>query len=316
MKRIYNIALIVLSFAILSQTTEAQQDAQYTQYMYNTLSVNPAYAGSRDVFSLVGLYRAQWIGLEGAPRTFTASAHTPSGEHVGLGLNITRDEIFISQETYVDLAFSYNFYVSRNGTLALGLKAGGHLLDIDSARLNRGAFNPGDTDAEINIDNKFSPQFGFGAYYYTDRFYLGLSAPNILETKHFNESSTSSSSLSSATAKERINFYIMSGYVFDLNHELKLKPAALVKAVSGAPLQLDISANFLIKEKITLGAAYRWSAALSGMIGLQLSDQLMIGFAYDRENTELQQYNNGSYEFILRYELFTRRGKLENPRFF
>ena len=313
MKRIYKIALIVISFILLSNTIEAQQDAQYTQYMYNTLSINPAYAGSRDVFSFVGLYRAQWVGLEGAPRTFTASAHTPAGEHIGLGLNITRDEIFISQETYIDFAFSYNLNISRNGTLALGLKAGGHLLDVDSERLNRGAFNPGDANAEINIDNKFSPQFGLGAYYYTDKFYLGISAPNILETKHFDESSSNSSS---ATAKERINFYAITGYVFNLNESIELKPAALIKAVSGAPLQVDLSANFLIEKKITLGVAYRWSAALSAMAGFQISDQVMLGFAYDREVTELQQYNNGSYEFFLRYELFNKRDRLINPRFF
>ena len=291
----------------------AQQDAQYTQYMYNTLSINPAYAGSRDVFSLVGLYRTQWVGLDGAPKTATLSLHSPVGEHVGLGLNVTRDEIFISEETYIDGDFSYAFNVSETGKLALGLKVGAHLLNIDSSKAN-GEFNPGDADAQFFVDNKFSPQFGLGAFYYTNKFYLGLSAPNVLETEHFDEATNSNSS--SATARERINYYLTTGYIFDLGTDLKFKPAGIVKVVDGAPLQVDLSGNLLIKEKVTLGLAYRWSAALSAMVGFQVSDQILLGLAYDRETTELAQYNDGSFEFFLRYELFKKNESLISPRFF
>ena len=314
MKKLYITVLALLALGITTQRSNAQQDAQYTQYMYNTLSINPAYAGARDVFSFVGLHRSQWVGLEGAPRTFTISAHSPFGENIGLGLNVTRDEIFIAEETYIDIAFSYTLNVSEEGKLALGLKGGGHLLNIDSNRLNTGAFNPNDPDSQINIDNKFSPQVGLGAYYYTQKFYVGLSAPNVLETEHFDESSNSNNS--SATAKERVNFYLMSGYAFDVNENLKFKPAVLFKLVEGAPLQADISANFLIHEKLTLGAAYRWSAALSGLVGFQITDQFMLGFAYDRETTELQQYNDGSYEVFLRFELFNQKKRMISPRFF
>ncbi|WP_339699120.1 type IX secretion system membrane protein PorP/SprF [uncultured Marixanthomonas sp.] len=306
--------LTILILGLVVQTSYSQQDAQYTQYMYNTLSINPAYAGSRDVFSFVGLYRSQWVGLDGAPTTYTASMHTPSGKRVGLGLNIVRDEIFISEETYIDVDFSYTLDVSEKGKLALGLKGGAHLLDVNSNKANTGAENGSDSEAEIFIDNKFSPQVGIGAYYYTDKFYLGLSAPNILETEHFDESNNSN--ISSSTAKEKINFYLITGYAFDLNDDLKFKPALLTKLVEGAPLQVDISANFLIKEKVTLGAAYRWSAAFSGLIGFQLSDQLMLGFAYDRETTELQQYNDGSFEVFLRFELFNKNNQMVSPRFF
>lgn len=314
MKNSYVTVFILLIVGFYSSTAKAQQDAQYTQYMYNTLSVNPAYAGARDVFSFVGLYRSQWVGLDGAPRTFTASAHSPVGEKTGLGVNITNDEIFIAKETYFDVDFSYTLDVSENGKLALGLKAGAHLLDIDSDRLNTGGFNPGDPDAEIHIDNKFSPQFGVGAYYYTQKFYLGASAPNILETKHFDESSNSN--LSQSTAKERVNYYLITGYVFDVNDDLKFKPSLLTKLVEGAPLQVDLSANFLIYDKVTLGAAYRWSAALSGMVGFQVTDQIMLGFAYDSETTELRQYNDGSYEVFLRFELFQSNKRMMSPRFF
>jgi type IX secretion system PorP/SprF family membrane protein len=312
----FNIAILVFfALGLFTTNSYAQQDAQYTQYMYNPMSINPAYAGSRDVLSLVGIYRSQWVGLDGAPRTLNFSGHTPVGEKVGLGLNVTRDEIFIANETYINAAFSYTVDVSSGGKLAFGIQGGAHLLDVDSRRANTGAFQSenGDPFADIFIDNKFSPQIGVGTYYYTDKFYLGLSVPNFIETEHFDDSQNSNSS---ATAKEKINIYGLIGYVFDLNEDLKFKPAGLVKVVDGAPLQVDISANFLIKEKITLGAAYRWSAALSGMVGFQLSDQLMIGFAYDRETTELQQYNDGSYEILLRYELFNNKKRLLSPRFF
>ncbi|MFC7356502.1 type IX secretion system membrane protein PorP/SprF [Jejudonia soesokkakensis] len=314
MRKLYITVLALLSLGFYSENSQAQQDAQYTQYMYNTLSFNPAYAGARDVLSFVGIYRSQWVGLEGAPRTFTASLHSPIGERVGLGLNVTNDEIFIARETYVDIDFSYTIPISDNGgQLAFGLKGGAHLLDIDSNRLNTGGFNSGDPDAEINVDNKFSPQVGVGLYYYTDKFYLGASVPNLIETEHFDDSNNSNSS---STASERVNYYFITGYAFDLSENLKFKPAVLTKFVSGAPLQVDVSANFLINEKITLGAAYRWSAAFSGMVGLQVTDQLLLGFAYDRETTELQQYNDGSFEVMLRYELFNRKKRLISPRFF
>ncbi len=314
MKNTFLTILILITLGIFSTKVQAQQDAQYTQYMYNPISINPAYAGTRDVFSFLGLYRTQWVGLDGAPKTFTLSGHSPVGEKVGLGMNVTHDEIFITNETYIDIDFSYKINLSDEAKLALGIKAGGHLLTIDTNRLNQGAFNPGDADAEINIDNKFSPQFGIGAYYYTNKFYLGLSVPNMLETEHFDENSANNNSI--ATAKERVNVYLMAGRTFDLNADLKFKPATLFKVVDGSPLQVDLSANFLIKEKLTLGAAYRWSAALSGIIGYQLSDQLMLGFAYDRETTELRQYNDGSFEFFLRFELFKRNNRMISPRFF
>lgn len=313
MKNLNVTLLILLVFGLYSVNTSAQQDAQYTQYMYNTLSINPAYAGSRDVLSFVGLYRSQWVGLEGAPKTATVSLHSPVGKNVALGLNIVNDEIFITNETYVDIDFSYTVKTSREGRLALGVKGGAHLLDVDSNRANTGAEN-NTISEEINIDNRFSPQVGVGAYYYTNKFYLGLSAPNLLDTEHFDNGGEDLNSSSLRT--ERVNYYLMTGYTFDLNNDLKFKPAGLVKLVNGAPLQVDLSANFLIKEKVTLGAAYRWSAAFSGMIGFQISDQFMLGFAYDRETTELQQFNDGSYELFLRYELFNRNNKMVSPRFF
>lgn len=290
----------------------AQQDAQYTQYMYNTMAVNPAYAGSRGVLSLNGLHRSQWVGLDGAPTTQTFNFNTPVSERVGVGLSIVNDEIGngTNQDTYFDGVVSYTVPTSETGKLSFGLKAGGHLLNLDFTRLqvyNNEAASLGQSD----IDRRFSPNFGAGVYYHTDRFYAGFSVPNFLKTEHF-ESSTSS------LAEERMNIYLITGYVFDVNPNLKFKPAALVKAVSGAPLQVDVSANFMLNEKFTLGAAYRWDAALSALVGFQITDQFMLGLAYDKETTELGNtaFNDGSFEVLLRYEFRTRYKNVIAPRFF
>ena len=296
---------------------EAQQDAQYTQYMYNTISVNPAYAGSRDAISIIGLYRNQWVGIGGAPVTQTLNIHSPVGANnkVGLGLSIVNDKIGPTQETYLDIDFSYTVNTSVKGQLAFGVKVGGHLLDVNFDELNR--YTNTDVLLDTNIDNKFSPNMGIGVYYHTNKLYIGLSAPNLLQTQHFDESS-SGNRASSFLAKERINYYLIGGYVFDINENLQLKPSVLIKGVVGAPLQVDISANVLFKEKLTLGLAYRWSAALSVLAGFQVSDSMMLGFAYDWETTELgnTEFNAGSYEFILRYEIFKKQEKVIYPRFF
>ncbi len=304
------ITLVFLSFSVWS--LKAQQDAQYTQYMYNTMAVNPAYAGSRGVLSFNALHRSQWVGLDGAPTTQTLNFHSPTRGRVGVGLSIVNDRIGngTNQDTYFDGVVSYTVPTSQTGKLSFGIKAGGHLLNIDFSQLQNYS-NEASSVGLGNIEKKFSPNFGAGIYYHTDHFYAGLSVPNFLKTEHFDSSSAS-------LAQERMNFYFITGYVFDLNPTLKFKPATLVKAVSGAPLQIDFSANFMINEKFTLGAAYRWDAALSALVGFQITDQFMLGLAYDKETTELGNtaFNDGSFEVLLRYEL---RGKYKNviaPRFF
>ena len=216
-----------------------------------------------------------------------------------------------NQDTYIDAAFSYSIPTSENSKLSFGLKAGGHLLNIDFAKLR----NYGAESNLPNVDQKFSPNFGAGIYYHTQQFYAGLSVPNFLQTEHFDSSGSNSSSF---LAEERMNFYLITGYVFDLNPNLKFKPAALLKAVKGAPLQADFSANFLINDKFSLGAAYRWDAAVSALAGFQISDQLMLGLSYDREVTDLgaTRFNDGSFEVFLRYEFLTRYKKVLTPRFF
>ncbi|WP_047419760.1 type IX secretion system membrane protein PorP/SprF [Cellulophaga sp. Hel_I_12] len=295
----------------------AQQDAQYTQYMFNTMSVNPAYAGSRGQLSIAALYRSQWVGLDGAPTSQTLNIHSPiRNSRLGYGISIVNDEIGDGtvQETYLDGVISYTIDVSRTGKLSFGLKAGGNFLNLDFNKLRN--FDNESVSGE-NIENRFSPNFGVGVYYHTDKFYLGLSAPNLLETDYFDNSNRDANSVS-FLSKERVNFYAITGYVFDLSNEFKFKPALLTKVVGGAPLQVDVSANFMYNEKFTFGGAYRWDAAVSALAGFQVSDQIMIGLAYDKETTALgsTRFNDGSFEVFLRYELVRSFRKLVSPRFF
>lgn len=298
----------------LTVPLSAQQDAQYTQYMYNTISVNPAYAGSRGHFSIAALHRSQWVGLDGAPTTQTLNLHTPVGYNgIGLGVSIVNDAIGPTNETYFDVDVSYSLNLKDDARLSFGIKGGVHLLDVRFSELNQNFGNPNGPDPTLqqDIENRFSPNVGAGVYYHTDKFYAGLSVPRILETSHFEESSLS-------TAKEEMNFYLITGYVFDLNPDLKFKPTLLTKAVRGAPLQVDVSANFMLKDKFILGAAYRWDAAISGLAGFKISDEFLIGIAYDRETTALGRatFNDGSFEVILRYDFIKTLTNLKSPRFF
>ncbi|MBC8770610.1 type IX secretion system membrane protein PorP/SprF [Arenibacter sp. BSSL-BM3] len=295
----------------------AQQDAQYTQYMYNTMSVNPAYAGSRGQLSIAALYRSQWVGLEGAPKTQTLNLHSPiRNSRLGYGISIINDNIGdgVVQETQFDAVLSYTVDVALDAKLSFGLKVGGNMLSLDFNGLNN--FDAENIQGD-DIDNKFSPNFGVGVYYHTDKFYAGLSAPNLVETQYFDNSQRDPNSVQFLSA-ERMNFYLITGYVFDLNNNFKFKPAVLTKVVGGAPLQIDLSASFLFNDKFSFGAAYRWDAALSGMVGFQLSDQFMVGLAYDRETTELggTQFNDGSFEVFLRFELVKSFQRMVSPRFF
>lgn len=307
------ILAIVLSIGAFGTAT-AQQDAQYTQYMYNTITINPAYAGSRGVLSIAALHRSQWVGLDGAPTTQTLNLHTPLSQKVGLGFSIVNDEIGngTNQDTYFDASFSYTIPLSETDKLSFGLKAGGHLLNLDFNKLRN--YNGNQVIGSDGIDKRFSPNFGAGIYYHNEGFYAGLSVPNFLETEHFDESGESSSFL----ATERMNWYLIVGNVYELNPNLKFKPATLLKAVRGAPLQLDLSATFLMNDKFSLGAAYRWDAALSAIFGFQVNEKIMLGLAYDKETTELgaTRFNDGSFEIFLRFELLTRFKQIVAPRFF
>ncbi|MCO6175389.1 type IX secretion system membrane protein PorP/SprF [Flavobacterium sp. NRK F10] len=286
----------------------AQQDSQYTNYMYNTINVNPAYAGSRGVLSIFGLHRTQWVGLDGAPVTNTVSLNTPiNNSSIGLGVSFVNDRIGPSDENTISADVSYTIRTSENYKLAFGIKASADLLNVDYTKLDR--YNLNDPQFQNNVDNQLSPNIGAGIYFYSNKLYAGLSVPNFLETKHFDDNASS-------VAKERMHYYLIGGYVFDLSDKIKFKPAFLSKVVKGSPLQLDLTANFMFNEKFVLGAAWRWDAAVSAMAGFQVSDNWFIGYGYDAETTKLANYNSGSHEIFLRYEFKGRSEKAVSPRFF
>ena len=311
---------VVLTFLLFSTficVVEAQQDAQYTQYMFNTMTVNPAYAGSRGNLSAAALYRRQWFGLDGAPESATLNLHSPiRNSNLGYGISVVHDNIGngVISETYFDAIVSYSIDVSLESKLSFGLKFGGNFLSLDFNQLRNFDLEPVDTD---NIENRFSPNVGLGIYYHTNKFYAGLSAPNLLETEHFDSAETDANS-AQFLSRERINFYLITGYVFDFNGNVKFKPALLTKAVGGAPLQVDLSASFLFNDRFSLGAAYRWNAAVSALVGFQFTDQFTVGVAYDRETTQLggARFNDGSFELFVRYDLVKSFQNLVSPRFF
>jgi len=277
--------------------------------MYNTANMNPAYAGSRGVLSIFGLHRTQWVGLDGAPTTNSFALHSPIGiSKVGLGLSFINERIGPSDENSISADFSYTIRASETFKLAFGLKATANLLNIDYTKLD--IYDPNDPRFQRNIEDSFTPNIGAGAYLYSENTYVGLSIPNFLETKHYQDDGNYS------VAKERMHFYLMGGHVFELSSTLKFKPSVLAKIVEGAPLQADISANFLFSEKLTLGSAYRWDAAVSVMAGFQISEGLFVGYAYDTETTKLATYNSGSHEIFLRFELFKSYDGTASPRFF
>jgi type IX secretion system PorP/SprF family membrane protein len=298
----------IFSFVLMFTTivSFAQQDAQFTQYMYNTININPAYAGSRGVLSVFALHRTQWVGLDGAPTTNAVSLNTPFNQsRLGLGVSIINDKIGPIQENTISTDLSYTIPTSETLKLSFGIKATANLFDLDVSRLN-----PVDDDPSLhNYNNKLSPNIGAGLYLHSDKAYVGLSVPNFLETNRYDSNDIK-------IFKEKVNYYLIAGYIFDFNNYIKFKPALLTKMVKGAPLQVDVSGNFMFNEKLVIGIAYRWSAAVSAMAGFQVTEGLYLGYGYDLETTNLDNYNSGSHEIFLRYELFRKNKKMTTQRFF
>lgn len=307
-KSLFKKSLILVVFiSLLSIESTAQQDPQYTQYMYNTMSVNGAYAGQRQVLSATALYRTQWVGIDGAPKTVTFGIHSPlRNDRIGLGLNVVSDQLGPAQETSIDVNFAYTIPMDERDELKLsfGIKAGLHILDTD---WSKGLFQNPDRLFNENI-NLISPTIGVAWYLHSEKYYFGISVPNAIATSHYDD-------FQESIATERVHYFLIGGYVFDLSGNTKLKPAFLVKGVSGAPLIADLSANALFNDKFTLGLAYRWDDSISGLLGFQINPGLFVGYAYDATTTALNNYNSGTHEIMLRFEL-QEIGRLISPRFF
>ena len=260
----------------------SQQDPQYTQYTYNMNILNPAYAGSTGYTSLGLLGRSQWIGVDGAPKTFTLSLHSPIGFATGIGLSIIHDEIGPIKENNVYVDYSYAIRLSEIGNLAFGLKAGSTFLTVmklDGIDLNDSILNE-------PIINKIYPNIGAGIYYYTDFFYLGFSASNIVKTR---------------LVKNNTHYFLTSGYVFDIGYNLKLKPSMMLKSVSGARTSIDLSTNIILNNIFEIGLSYRVYDSVSTFIGFQIKNKFKIGYAYDFTTSHLGDFNYGSHEIILKF---------------
>ena len=298
-----NIYKLLFFFCVLSY---AQQDSQYTQYMYNTINVNPAYAGTRETFNIFVLHRNQWVGLDGAPVTNAASLNTNLGDSkFGLGVSFVNDNIGPTQENAISADISYIIPLNGEYKLAFGIKGTANLYSLDVNKLT--IFQQGDPEFQ-NLNGKLSPNFGTGVYYYSDKFYVGASVPNFNRTKYYDEDEVSINS-------KEVHYYLISGYVFDLSPSIKFKPSFLSKFSEGSPFQLDLNANFMFNDKFVAGASYRLNSAVSALVGFQFSNSWFLGYGYDLETTKLSNYNSGSHEIFLRYEIF-KNNRISTPRFF
>lgn len=307
MKRILVTAVLLVMVGAL----RAQQDAMYTQYMFNTLAINPAYAGSRNVISATALLRSQWTGMEGAPETQTLTIDAPMfKKKVGLGLQVFQDKVGIVSSSGAIATYAYRIRMDR-ASLSFGVQGGLSQFRANYSDVMLEPYGPSyDMAFSNNVNNTFY-NFGAGIYYNSDKFYAGLSSPQLLQNRF-----PSYSSGQSSKNRQFSHLFLMAGYVIGLSPDFKLKPSALLKAVQGAPLEADVNANLWIKDFFSIGAQYRTNADVSAMFELQVLPQVRIGYAYDHSLTNLRSYNSGSHELMLRFEFSADRAKVLSPRYF
>lgn len=276
----------------------------FTQYMFNGLAINPAYAGSHESISATALARIQWVGIEGAPRTQTFSVHSPiPGKNIGLGAFFAHDELGVTEQNTLYLSYAYRMQMSK-GTLSFGLQGG-----FRSSSFNYADLGVNDPNLQSSI-SEMSPNFGAGLFYSTDRFYAGASIPVLMNDEIGDESN------SDVQSKQIRHFFATAGYVFDLSPVLKLKPSTLIKSVSGAPIEMDINANLIINDLVWFGLSYRSGDSIDLLFDLQINPQLRFGYAYDYTLSDLGQVNSGSHEFMINYRFVFAKNKIVTPRYF
>ena len=300
---------VLVAMVCLQTLAHAQQDPQYSQYMFNTLAINPAYAGSRDVLSVTMLHRRQWTSVAGAPKSTTISADLPIlNEKVGLGMLVYNDQIGVLQNNAVYFSYAQRIRLTKAGTLCLGLTGGGSFFTADLNSVS--TTTPGDNAFASNINNKLKPNIGAGMYYATDRWYVGGSMPRVFTN------SLGTTTLAKEASEFR-HYFIMAGFVSHLNAIMVLKPSFIGKAVSGAPLQVDLNLNLWFYDKIAIGGSYRTGDAVLGMLELIPAQGWRLGYAYDFTISGLgNNLTAGSHEVMLRYEFASATSKILSPRYF
>lgn len=315
MKLIYTLLLCGFSLALF-----AQQEEQYTQFMYYKLGFNPAFAGKDGAPSLSTLVRTQWIGIEGAPQTQLVTFNTPAlNGRVGIGGTIARQTIGAQENFTADAAYAYHLRLG-NGTLGMGLQASIRLLRINFSETQ--GTQPIEDDPAIpqGDQSRYLPNFGAGLYYESKNAYVGFSIPRLLEN---NTNLSSGGKLS----KEIRHIFMMAGLNVALSDKVEMQPQILLKYVAGAPFDADVNLNFVFFNKFTTGASYRIGGSnrtnagesVSLLLGTRLTEQLIFGLSYDLTLSELRDYNSGSVEGVLRFLFGGRKdrpGDFEDPRFF
>jgi len=309
-KRLLNI-LILIVVTIGAIPSMAQQLPQFTQYMYNTIAINPAYAGSRETLAIVGLHRSQWAGFPGAPTTQTLSVHSPlRNEKIGLGFSLINDELGFENFVYMYGDFSYTIKLNEISKLAFGLKAGFTSFGVDNELYTSNSDNSSDQLLGA-IDNRWIPNVGAGVMWMWERGYLGLSAPRLINNNYTKDGSFK--------VLERVGYYLTGGYVFDIGYTTKFKPAFMIKATNGAAISTDVGANFLFFEKLWLGIAHRFnntSGAWGFMTDFQILRDWRIGYTFELPTSEIRPYTNGTHEFIIMFEVFNPRRREISPRYY
>lgn len=290
---------------------KAQTEPMYSQYMHNQLAINPAYAGNRDALNLNFFQRRQWVGLEGAPQTSSISLDQSFKDNkLGWGVQLYDDRLGVEKATGSNLMLSTKIRVSESGYLSGGLSTGLMNYRIDLMSVT-GRFTPSDPAFYSNF-NKWVPNVGLGIFYNTDKFYAGVSIPNVLKSRL-----TAFDIIRSGLQKiNNYHVFVSSGYVFEVNEDLKIKPSTMIKIVSGAPIQVDLNTNVWLKNLFGFGFSYRTNDAFVSMLELQASNNIKIGYAYDRTISPYKYYNNGSHELMLRFEIGDTKAKVKSTRYF
>jgi type IX secretion system PorP/SprF family membrane protein len=288
--------------------------------MYNMSVINPAYATSElEVVNLGAIHRSQWVSIDGAPTSTSVFAHIPLKDNIEVGVSFLNDNIGDGtiNENVITADFAYILKLNETLKLSLGLKAGVNLLNTDpnGKRLPDGTIvGLNSSDQAFNNINESFLNAGAGAFLYTDKYYLGLSVPNFLPNKYLEDTNGFK-----AVGVDEIHFFLTGGYVFDINDNIKFKPATMMKAVSGAPLSVDLTANVLINNRFEAGVAYRFDDSVAGLASFRITPSLKIGYAYDYTLSNLGDYNDGSHELMILFDLSKinlTRGYEKSPRFF
>ena len=297
--------LTVILILLLALQVRGQQDPQYTQYMYNMNVMNPAYAGSKENLSFGLLYRTQWTGIDGAPKTGTFFGHMPVSDRIGVGLSVISDQIGPVDETNAYADVSYTLRLAGENRLAFGIKAGATFHDLglgDVALIDQG-------DPYFNNTSGVTPNVGAGVFYYTDKYYLAFSVPNILSSVKLDAEGTE-------YGTETSHYFLTGGYVFQVSPNTKLKPSFLVKSAFSAPTSFDVNLNALFFEKFEIGASYRLDDSFSGLVNFAITPNIRVGYAYDNVTSDIKRYAPASHEFLLLFDLNFAKKISRSPRYF